>query len=193
MSIYRNRRTFKPVTMDPDKEVPRELLTDILEDAHWAPTHGLTQPWRFHVFTSPESRQRIATTLVDLYDQLTPENQQDPSKRKKLEVAPRRAPVVIALLAHVEPQGKIPEWEELAATSCAAQNLMLSAHEKGLGTFWSTPPVACSQEWIRSLGHDANHLALGLIYLGWPLENEPNPRSVRAPLAEHLFWHDKVE
>ncbi|HEY5893074.1 MAG TPA: nitroreductase family protein [Chthoniobacterales bacterium] len=47
---YRTRRTIKPNQMDSSRDVPHELLLEILEDAHWAPTHGLTQPWRFHVF-----------------------------------------------------------------------------------------------------------------------------------------------
>lgn len=191
MSVYRARRSLKPLAMDPAREIPRALLTELLEDAHWAPTHGLTQPWRFHVFAAPAARARLADTLQEIYDTITPQPRRDADKRAKLGAAPRHAPVVIALFAKVEPAGKIPEWEEIAAVSCAVQNLMLSAHEHGLGSYWSSPLPACSPELARCLDLDpATHRALGLLYLGWPRPDHSPPRSTRAPLAERVLWHE---
>ena len=189
MSIFRTRRTIKPIAMDPSREIPRALLEELLEDAIWAPTHGLTQPWRFHIFDTKESRDRLAEALVGIYEATTPEGQWDSGKRAKLDGGPRRAPMVIALLARVVPGGKIQEWEEIAAVSCAAQNLVLSAQEKGLGSFWSSPPAACSPEFASWLGADPNDRPLGLIYLGWPLPDAPVPVSSRVPLAERVVWH----
>lgn len=189
MPPFRTRRTLKPANMDPARDVPRELVTEILEDAHWAPTHGLTQPWRFHVFATAAARARLAAGLESIYDATTPPDKRDESKRAKLSAGPLRAPIVIALAMKFDPQGKIPEWEELAATACAAENLMLSAHTHGLGTFWSTPPAATSSDFIRWLGENpATHRALGLIYLGWPLASQPAPKSTRVPLAERMTW-----
>jgi nitroreductase len=189
MSVFRTRRTIKPIAMDPEREIPRPLLEELLEDAIWAPTHGLTQPWRFHVFDTRESRGHLAEALVGIYEASTPEGQRDSGKRAKLDLGPRRAPVVIALLARVVPGGKIQEWEEIAATSCAAQNLMLAAREKGIGSFWSSPPAACSPEFATWLGAEAQDRPLGLIYLGWTLADAPPATSVRAPLAERVVWH----
>ncbi|HRE05488.1 MAG TPA: nitroreductase [Opitutaceae bacterium] len=190
MSIFRERRSLKPAAMDPARDLPREAVTALLEDAQWAPTHGLNQPWRFHVFLAPEARARLAEGLASIYDAITPAAKRDEDKRAKLGVGPRRAAVVIALVAKVEPAGKIPEWEEMAAVACAAQNLLLSAHERGLGSFWSSPPVAASPEFVHWLGLErATHRAMGLIYLGWPLPGQPAPQSVRAPLAACTTWH----
>lgn len=191
MSIYRTRRSLKPLAMDPAREIPRAVVTELLEDAHWAPTHGLTQPWRFQVFATPAARSRLADGLQAIYDAITPEARRDAEKRAKLAVAPKRAPVVIALIAQVEPGGKVPEWEEIAAVSCAVQNLLLSAHERGIGSYWSTPAPACSAEFARWLGLDsATHRALGLVYLGYALPDQPPPRSTRAPLAARMTWHE---
>lgn len=189
MSIFRTRRTLKPIAMDPAREIPRPLLEEMLGDAIWAPTHGLTQPWRFHVFDTLEARDRLAEALVGIYDAATPEAQRDSGKRAKLADGPRRAPVVIALLARVVPGGKIQEWEEIAAASCAAQNLMLSATEKGIGSFWSSPPAACGPDFAAWLGAGTNDRPLGLIYLGWPIAGSPTPTSIRAPLSERVVWH----
>ncbi len=191
MSIFRTRRSLKPLEMDPTREISREVLLEIIEDAHWAPTHGLTQPWRFHAFASPSARQRLADRLQTLYDELVPAQKRDAAKRTKLGAAPRNAPVVIALTAEVVPNGKIPAWEEVAAVSCAAQNLMLSAHTRGIGSFWSSPPAACSAEFVRWLGLDAErHRAMGLIYLGYALPGSAAPQSRRVPLAERLHWQE---
>ena len=48
-ALIRHRRSIKPVDMDAMRVVGRELLTQVLEDATWAPTHGLTEPWKFIV------------------------------------------------------------------------------------------------------------------------------------------------
>lgn len=191
MSIYRTRRSIKPLAMDPSREVSCELVMALLEDAHWAPTHGLTQPWRFQVFATPAARARLADGLQSTYDATTPAAKRDEQKRAKLAAAPRHAPLVIAVAARVEPGGKIPEWEEVAAVSCAVQNLMLSAHERGLGSYWSTPPAACCAGFAEWLGLDAaTHRMLGLVYLGWPAVGQAAPQSVRTPLAERVVWHD---
>jgi nitroreductase len=189
MSIYRTRRSLKPVAMDPAREVSRAVLLELFEDAQWAPTHGLTQPWRFQVFTGA-ARGRLAEGLQAIYDATTPLAKRDGQKRDKLAVAPRTAPVVIALAAKVVPGGKIPEWEEIAAVACAVQNLALSAHERGLGGYWSTPAAACAPEFAAWLGLDATHRMLGLFYLGWPRAGEAVPESARGAVGERVVFHE---
>lgn len=191
MSIYRTRRSIKPQTMDSQREVSRELVLSLLEDAHWAPTHGLTQPWRFEVFATLAARTRLGQGLQAAYDEIMPPEKRIDAKRDKLAVNPQQAPVVIAVAAKVIPGGKIPEWEEIAAVSCAVQNLMLSAHEHGLGAYWSSPPVSCSAEFARWLGLDETHRMMGLIYLGWPQVGQPTPKSTRDDLLERLVWHEE--
>jgi nitroreductase len=189
MSIYRTRRSLKPAAMDPGREVPRALVMELLEDAQWAPTHGLTQPWRFHVFAGA-ARARLAGGLQSIYDATTPAGKHDGQKRAKLAVAPQSAPVVIALAARVAPGGKIHEWEEIAAVACAVQNLALSAHGRGLGGYWSTPVAACAPEFAAWLGLDATHRMLGLFYLGWPRAGEAAPQSTRGAPGERVEFHE---
>jgi nitroreductase len=188
MSIFRTRSSVKPAAMDVTRDVPLAVLTEILEDAHRAPTHGLTQPWRFQVFTGA-ARARLAGGLQELYDRMTPPAARNADKRSKLGANPLLAPVVVAVAARVEPNGKIPEIEEVAAVSCAVQNLMLSAHEKGIGSFWSTPPVTLSAEFAGWLGFDVNHRMLGLVYLGYPMDGKISAPSPRNPLGQHVVFH----
>jgi nitroreductase len=183
---YRTRRTIKPVLMDSSREIAHQLLVEILEDAHWAPSHGLTQPWRFHVFTS-EGRARLAGALQALYDQITPVTAVRLEKRSKLRDNCLQAQAVVAVAAHSEPGGKISRLDELCSTACAVQNLLLSAHQRGLGSFWATPPVACSPEFTAWLGLDSTHCSLGLVFLGYA-KDSPAP-SIRVPLQERITFH----
>ena len=146
-----------------------------------------TQPWRLQVFTGP-ARERLADGLQALYDRLTPADARKEDKREKLRTNTLAAPVVITVAAHVEPGGKITEIEEIAATCCAAENLMLSAHQRGVGSFWASPPVSFSGAFVEWLGLDANHRALGIIFLGYAL---PGTKAVasRVPLAERVVFH----
>lgn len=173
--------------MDGSRPIAGELLCEILEDAHWAPTHGLTQPWRFHVF-SHGARGRLAEGLESLYDRLTASDDRREDKRAKLRANVMGAPVAIAVAVRVEPGGKISELDEIAATACAVQNLLLSAHQRGLGSFWSTPPVACSREFGAWLGLDESHRCMGMVYLGYPLAGI-RPVSARLPLDERVVFH----
>jgi nitroreductase len=184
---YRTRRTIKPASMDGSREIASELLVEMLEDAHWAPTHGLTQPWRFHVFTG-SARVRLADALQSLYDRTTPQDEIRPEKRAKLREGLLRAPVCVAVSALTESGGKISRLDELCATACAVQNLLLSAHQRGVGSYWSTPPVACRGEFAAWLGLDSRHTSMGLVYLGYPTDGDA-PTSVRVPLEERVTFH----
>jgi nitroreductase len=184
---YRTRRTVKPDSMDSSHEIAHDLLLEILEDAHWAPTHGLTQPWRFHVFVG-EGRNRLADALKTLYDQITPAAEVRPEKRDKIGKNSIQAQAVVAVVAHLEAGGKVSELDEICSTACAVENLLLSAHQRGLGSFWATPPVACSREFVAWLGLDSTDCSLGLVFLGYPKEGS-EPRSIRVPLAERVTFH----
>jgi nitroreductase len=185
---YRTRRTVKPALMDPRREIAHQLLLEILEDAHWAPTHGLTQPWRFHVFTG-QARTGLAEALQTLYDRITPVAELRPEKRSKLHENCLHAPAIVAIASHFDAGGRVSKLDELCGTACAVQNLLLSAHQRGLGSFWSTPPVACSQEFTAWLGLDSTYCSLGLVFLGYPTER-PATRSIRVPLEERVTFHN---
>ncbi len=184
---YRSRRTIKPHQMDASRGVADSLIGEILEDAHWAPTHGMTQPWRFHVFTG-KARERLSAGLESIYDRLTPAAERREDKRAKLGANVMGAPVVIAVAMRRDPSGRVTDLDEIAATSCAVQNLMLSAHQRGLGSFWSTPPVACSPGFAEWLGLDSGHRCMGIVYVGYARPGF-EATSARVPLEERVAFH----
>ncbi len=185
--IIRNRRSIKPAQMDSGREVPRELLDALFENANWAPTHGFTEPWRFKVFRG-ESRQGLAEQLQALYRQEVPEGEFRQDKFDKLGRNPLLAPVVVAICMARGDNPKIPELEEIEAVACAVQNMHLTASAAGLGAFWSSPPILGCDGMREFLGLRAADRCLGLFYLGWLREGENWPEGVRRPAADKVEW-----
>jgi nitroreductase len=186
-ALIRHRRSIKPQDLDPARDVTLELVTELIENATWAPNHGLTEPWRFHVFQG-EVRRELAAVMQQTYREVTPPAEFREDKLVKIGTNPLLAPVVIACVMERRGGVKIPEIEEVEAVACALQNLMLSATAAGLGSYWSSPPLLDGRsfrEFLKMAGEDR---CVGLIYLGWPREGLHWPRSVRQPVASKIVW-----
>ena len=102
----RGRRTWKPENMDPQREVPQALLDAMFVNANWAPTHGLTEPWRFKLYRG-EARQSLAARLQQVYSDHTPPGEFRPDKHAKLGTTPLQAPVVILICMHRQETGNV--------------------------------------------------------------------------------------
>ncbi len=186
--IIRHRRTIKPPMMS-DRPVAEEDLRAILENANWAPTHGLTEPWRFKVYRG-EARARLAEALGTLYETAIPPAEQKEGKADKLREMPLRAPVVILVCMERQKIEKIRELEEIEAVACAVQNMHLSAASRGLGAFWSTPPFVYTRDMTKWLGLGEKDRCLGIFYLGYPADGQPWPKGRRRTIDDKLEFHD---
>lgn len=183
--LIHRRRSIFPKSYLPERPVAREHLEQLLENANWAPTHRLTEPWRFHVFHSPESRQQLANYLTEHYRRNTPPEAFSEEKMRKMAENPLRAGAVIAIVMHRDPQESVPEFEEIASVAMAVQNMWLTCTELGLGCYWSTPKAAL--EASEFLGLQPNERCLGFFYLGW--HNAPDLPGKRRPIEEKVVWH----
>jgi len=182
--IIRNRRTIYPEQFS-DRKVHKEQIELILQNAQWAPTHGNTQPWRFHVFMD-QSKERLSQFLGTTYLALTPKELQNDAKLAKLMRRPILSSAVIAVSMARQKEKKIPEIEEVEAVACAIQNMHLTCTAYDIGLFWSTPKLIYSKEMNDFLGLSEDDKCLGLIYLGYP--NIEWPESHRIPLEYHTQW-----
>jgi nitroreductase len=186
--IIQNRRTIKPPMMS-NKAVAEDDLRAILENANWAPTHGLTEPWRFNIYRGA-ARAKLAEALGSLYDRVVPEDQKKPGKAEKIREMPLRAPVVMLIWMKRQEIKKINELEEVEAVACAVQNMHLTATALGLGSFWSTPPFIYAPEMNEWLGIGVEDRCLGVLYLGHLAESASWPRGRRGPIEDKIEWID---
>jgi nitroreductase len=175
--------------MDSQRGVDRDLLVQLLENATWAPTHGLTEPWKFFPFLGA-ARHRLVEAMQTVYRQTTPPGEFREDKLKKMGENPLLAPAVIACVMERRGGDKIPEVEELEAVACAVQNLMLSATAAGMACYWSSPPLLGTQAFRDWLGIRAEDRCVGLVYLGWPKPGLNWPRSVRQPVTSKIVWNE---
>lgn len=182
--LIRDRRTIFPEQYS-SRKVHREQIELILNNAIWAPTHGRTQPWRFHVFMD-KGLQRLSDFLGKTYLETTPKESQNDMSLAKLISRPLRSPIVIAVSMERQVNGKIIELEEIEAVSCAIQNMSLTCTAIGLGSFWSTPKLMYTKEMNQFLGLNDEDKCLSLFYIGYP-EGEW-PKAQRRPIEYVTKW-----
>ncbi|MBK8555898.1 MAG: nitroreductase [Lewinellaceae bacterium] len=182
--LIRRWRSIFPKTYVQDKPVDRATLEALLESANWAPTHRLTEPWRFVVFHSAESRDQLGSYLSAYYQQHTSPEIFSEEKFLKNGENPCRSGAVIAIVMQRDPEERIPEFEEIAAVSMAVQNMWLHCTELGLGCYWSSPKAALEADTF--LGLEPGQRCLGLFYLGW--HNMPEIPGKRSPVEEKTQW-----
>ena len=117
--LIRRRRTIKPDLMS-DKPIEKLHLASILENANWAPTHGMTEPWRFTIFTE-DAREELGDLMQEIYLDITPGDGFRADKYEKLSRNPMSAPVVISIGMKRQESEKIPEVEEIEASHTGAE------------------------------------------------------------------------
>ncbi|GAB4487777.1 MAG: hypothetical protein OHK0019_03260 [Saprospiraceae bacterium] len=182
--LIQRRRAIFPKFYIPGKPVERALIEQLLENANWAPTHRLTEPWRFRVFHSEESRQKLSAYLSDFYLKNTPAEQFSEEKMKKSGENPLLAGAVIAIVMQRDAEERVPEFEEIAAVAMAVQNMWLTCTALGLGCYWSTPKAALEADEFLNL--QPGERCLGLFYLGW--HEAPEVPGKRRPVEEKVVW-----
>ena len=62
--IIRNRKTIYPIQFS-NKELSKDIINEILENALHDPTHRMTQPWFFKVYKG-ESKVKLSSLIKDI-------------------------------------------------------------------------------------------------------------------------------
>lgn len=167
-----------------EEKVDDKLIHRILENANWAPTHRKTEPWRFRVYTG-EALEKVGEYLAAYYKEHTAEDSFSEVKYRKNRKKARQSSHIIFICMQRDPQERVPEWEELAAVSCAVMNMWLSCSALGLGCYWSTPAAALNG--AEFLGLQNSEKCYGMMYIGVP---QPGLQltSERGDIEEKVVW-----
>ncbi|PKR81296.1 nitroreductase [Brumimicrobium salinarum] len=186
-ALIKDRRTIYPEFFS-DRKVHREQVELLLNNAIWAPSHGMTQPWRFKIFMD-EGKTRLGEFLRDMYIEKTPKDEVNEIKLGRMTNRPAKASAVIAICMERQPSEQIPEIEEIEAVACAVQNMHLTATAYGLGGFWSSPKLIYTDEMKNFLDIGEKDRCLGLFYIGYP--GEEWPKGQRKPIEYVTEWIQK--
>ena len=182
--VIKDRRTIYPEFYS-DRKVHKEQIELLLNNAIWALTHGMTQPWRFQVFMD-EGKDKLGEFMRELYLKKVPKEDQKEIKLNRNTDRPKRASAVIAICMERQKEERIPEIEEVEAVACAVQNMYLTCSAYGLGGFWSTPKLIYTQEMNDFLGLGKKDKCLGLFYVGYP--GQEWPKGQRKPIEYVTKW-----
>lgn len=181
--LIRTRRSIYPQMMI-DKPIADEIIWELLENANHAPTHKLTQPWRFKVFTDA-AKIRFGNTLAETYKKVTAAEKFKELKYNKTIKKASQAYAMIAICMQRDEGSGIPAVEETNAVACAVQNIWLSAHAYRIGMYWSSPKYIYT-EMNDFLDLAEGEICLGLIYMGY--HNMPELIAKRTSIQEKVVW-----
>jgi len=183
--LIRYRRSVYPKDYT-GEAVPTYIIEAMLENANWAPTHKLTEPWRFMVFTG-KGLQTLDTFQAQCYKDVTEANgtfQQD--RYEALQTKPMQSSHIISIGMRRDAKKSIPEMEEVGAVYAAVQNMQLTAIAYGAGCYLSTGGITFFEEAKPFFDLGVDDRLLGFLHVG--MMKAPLQAGRRKPIQDKVKW-----
>lgn len=160
VEVIKSRRSVRRYL---DKEIPKEILEDIVDCGRLAPSGYNKQPWVFVVVVDKEMKERVANATTS---------------GKFIS----SAGACIAVFCEKDAETALED-------ACAAtENMIISAQSYGLGTCWiNVYKKAQSQKIKEVLNCPDNMELMTLISVGYPAEE--NRQVPKKSLEEVLRWN----
>lgn len=191
-SIY-NRRSIRNFL---EKDIPLELLYEILNAGREAPSAKNRQPWKYIVFGNEKKKELLQAMkagldredkgIIDL-----PKSRFGISDAKNTLRIMSEAPIIIIVLNTnaISPFLKINNDERISeicdslAIGASIENMVLTAEDMGLGTLWIANTCFAYSELVEYL--DTDKQLVGAIAIGYPNEKPAKrPRKSLEEIAE---------
>ena len=168
------------------EQVSDVIVNQMLKNANWAPTHKLTEPWRFVVFTG-DGLLKLARFQADLYKRVTTaDNTYKEERYQNLLTKPMQSSHIIAIGMKRDLKKSVPEIEEIGAVFCAVQNMYLTATAYSVGAYLSTGGITYFEEAKSFFGWSPEDKLLGFFHIGVPKHHPGKGR--RRPAEEKITW-----
>lgn len=182
MDAIRGRRAVRDYMPDP---VATSTLYQLISAASWAPSAMNEQPWQFTVVTDGNLLDKIsidakAWMLRSVAVLPRSEHFRDVLSDPHFHIF-HHAPALIVISAQTENRWCVEDC------ALAAQNLMLAAHDCGLGSCW----IGFAQDWLNTreqldiLGLAANSRVVAPVVVGHPKSSIP-PTTRKNPVIRWI-------
>lgn len=184
--LIKSRRSVFPKDYTGEK-VDDAIVLQMLENANWAPTHKLTEPWRFVVFTG-EGLKKLAAFQAGCYKEVaTADGTFREERYQNLLTKPMECSHIIAVGMKRDEKKGVPEVEEIGAVFCAIENMYLTATAYGIGCYLSTGGVTNFEEAKEFFGLSKEDKLLGFLNIGVPKGALLEGR--RKSIEEKVKWY----
>ncbi len=154
-----------------DKEVPADMINDLLKAAMAAPSAVAKDPWHFIVIQNKDTLQKLADALP--HGQML-----------------RHAPAAFVVCGDITKAHDQLESYMLQDLSAAVENILITANILGLGTCWLG--VHPRQERMNGVSKlfslPENIIPMCGIALGWPADNPPARTRYKADRVHMEKW-----
>lgn len=187
MEVYDAIMSRRSIRRFDGAAVDRQVIERLVSAAGAAPSARNAQPWHFHV-TSGAARDAVcgitALSTVHLQEYLDVLAPADYEAAERFFASLGNAPVVVVISLPVV-EDESTRINDLLATGCAIENMMLAAQAEGLGccnitfSFWVRDKLA------DQLGIGDDREIVSLVLIGYPVE-VPAPMARRTDLATYL-------
>ncbi|GHA89681.1 nitroreductase family protein [Cognatilysobacter bugurensis] len=152
----------------------------MLRSAVRVPDHGKRVPFRFLRFEG-DARHAFGERLAARSRERDPNASDAAIEKDRMRFS--YAPVIIAVIAQLGDDGKIPATERFSTASCVCFSLLQAAHALGYGAIWLTGWLAYDETVRGWLGLAADEQVAGFIHIGTPKceapeRDRPDPRAL---------------
>ena len=191
MDLFTALHTRRSIRRYTDRPVSPTLIDRLLEAATRAPSSHNCQPWRFVVITTASVKAQLADRMGERLraDRLRAANRVEEIERDAARSRERitSAPAIIVVcLSTIDLDDHHERLMAIQSAAAAIQNLLLAAHEAGLGACWMAAPLYCPDVVREALQLPADWDAQALITIGYPADGG-KPRG-RIDFREMTIW-----
>lgn len=183
-------KTRRSVREYKDEQIPDEEIKFLIDCARYAPSGFNMQPWSFLAIKNKETLRRLSDAGKKAMIPLIEPVKDTSPKTKDFYVFLRskstdlfyNAPVLVIILGSKNVMTS--DWD----CAMAAQNMMLAAHSRGIGSCWigGLLPALMDERLLKELGAPEGYKAVAPLIFGYPKgeaempgRSEPEVRWVR--------------
>lgn len=183
----KNRQSTFVSGLKEGSQIDDQVIEKLLENASWAPTHGLVQAWHFKVFAG-DAVKRFFQFQKRVYKEITPSKKFVDLKYEAYDEKHKRVSHIIAIVAQRDPYKRFPKQEDLASVACAVENIYLSLQAYDIAGYLSTGNICYSPQMRRFLELGEDDEPLGFFILGEADKSFERPPRMRIPASEKTEW-----
>jgi nitroreductase len=186
-SIIRNRKSTFTQNLKENAKIEDHVITEILENAVWAPSHGLVQPWYFKVFAG-EGVGSFFLAQQRIYIESTPAEKFNESKYNKFTEKVSKVSHIVVIICQRDPKRRFPKQEDIVSAACAVQNIYLCLGPHGIAGYLSTGDICYTQQMRDYLRLGEEDECIGFFIMGIADATSVPITRKRVPAIDKTEW-----